>query len=87
MISSLIPIQLYFLDTFTYAASALAASSALRFAFGFCFPLFTPPMITALGDGGTYSLWGGLLLLIGIPFPLLFYYRGEKMRLANPLTQ
>ncbi|KAF8178133.1 MFS general substrate transporter [Mycena galopus ATCC 62051] len=87
MISSLIPIQLYFLDTFTYAASALAVSSAMRSGFGFVFPLFTPPMISALGNGGTYSLWGGLLLLTGIPFPLYFYKHGERLRKANHLTK
>ncbi|EEB90996.1 hypothetical protein MPER_10721 [Moniliophthora perniciosa FA553] len=78
MIASLIPVQLYFLDSFTYAASALAATSSLRFAFGFAFPLFVPYMIGVMGYGGTYSFFSGVLLLIGVPFPLWIYYKGEE---------
>ncbi|KAK7054628.1 hypothetical protein VNI00_003091 [Paramarasmius palmivorus] len=86
MIASLLPIQLYFLDSFTYAASALAATSALRFAFGFAFPLFVPHMISAMGYGGTYSFFGGILLLIGVPFPLWIFYKGEEIRKKSSLT-
>jgi hypothetical protein len=85
-ICTLLPIQMYFVDTFEYSASALAGSSALRFLFGFVFPLFAPPMIDAMGLGGAYSFLAGVLLLVGVPFPLWIFYHGEKMRKASRFT-
>jgi len=52
---SSIPIQLYLVDTFKYAASALAAVAVLRSLFGFFFPLFAGQMFDALTIGGGYS--------------------------------
>lgn len=68
---------------FRYAASALAASSALRFAFGFALPLAGPPMIARMGLGGTYTFLAGVMLVLGIPFPIWIYYRGEELRKYN----
>lgn len=42
---SFLAIQLYLVDTFTYAASAIAAASFLRSFFGFVFPLFARAFI------------------------------------------
>lgn len=63
-----------------YAASALAASSALRFAFGFGIPLAGPPMLAKMGLGGTYTFLAGVMLVLGIPFPIWIYYHGEQLR-------
>lgn len=83
LIATLLPIQMYFIDAFTYSASALAASSALRFSFGFAFPLFGSPMIDGMGLGGAYSLLAGIMLLLGVPFPIWVFYRGGELRRAN----
>ncbi|KAF8179976.1 major facilitator superfamily domain-containing protein, partial [Mycena galopus ATCC 62051] len=53
MMCTFLPIQLYLVDTFTYAASALSTAFVFRSLLGFAFPLFGQ-----LGDGN--SLLGGL---------------------------
>ncbi|EIM88767.1 MFS general substrate transporter [Stereum hirsutum FP-91666 SS1] len=83
LIATLVPIQMYLVDSFRYAASALAASSALRFAFGFALPLAGPPMIARMGLGGTYTFLAGVMLVLGIPFPIWIFYRGEELRKHN----
>ncbi|KAG1755828.1 major facilitator superfamily domain-containing protein [Suillus lakei] len=80
-------IQLYLVDTFTYAASAIAASSTFRSFLGFAFPLFGAQMYTALGYGGGNSLLAGLSIIIGIPFPIWLYYAGERLRANSSLTR
>lgn len=82
-----IPCQLYLVDAFTYAASVLAAASVLRSLFGFVFPLFGEQMFAAMGFGGGNSLLAGMAIATGIPFPVWLYYRGETMRLSNPLNR
>ncbi|KAG1897547.1 multidrug resistance protein 4 [Suillus fuscotomentosus] len=86
MIASL-AIQLYLVDTFTYAASAVAAASMLRSLLGFAFPLFGQQMFARLGYGGGNSLLAGLAIVIGIPFPVWIYYAGESMRARSSLTR
>ncbi|KAJ3571950.1 hypothetical protein NP233_g3420 [Leucocoprinus birnbaumii] len=86
MMTTFLPIQLYLVDTFTYAASALAAASLFRSLLGFAFPLFGQQMYAALGEGGGNSLLAGLAIVLGIPFPVWLYYRGEDIRARNPLT-
>uniref|UniRef100_D8PMZ4 Major facilitator superfamily (MFS) profile domain-containing protein n=1 Tax=Schizophyllum commune (strain H4-8 / FGSC 9210) TaxID=578458 RepID=D8PMZ4_SCHCM len=54
-----LPIQLYLVDTFTYAASAVAAATFFRSMFGFAFPLFAQEMFDTLGMGGGLSLLAG----------------------------
>ncbi|KAF9073047.1 multidrug resistance protein 4 [Rhodocollybia butyracea] len=81
-----LPIQLYLVDAFQYAASALAAASVMRSLFGFAFPLFATQMFAALGYGGGGSLLGGLAIVLGIPFPIWIYYKGEGMRARSSLT-
>ncbi|PFH49928.1 hypothetical protein AMATHDRAFT_146557 [Amanita thiersii Skay4041] len=87
----ILPIQLYLVDAFVYAASALAAASAslqvFRSLLGFAFPLFGQQMFDAMGLGGGNSLLGGLAIVLGIPFPVWLYYKGEQIRARNPLTR
>ncbi|KXN89327.1 hypothetical protein AN958_05825 [Leucoagaricus sp. SymC.cos] len=86
MMSTFLPINLYLVDTFTYAASALAAASLFRSLLGFAFPLFGAQMFEAMGEGGGNSLLAGLAIVLGIPFPVWIYYKGEEMRARNPLA-
>ncbi|KZV92010.1 MFS general substrate transporter [Exidia glandulosa HHB12029] len=82
-----IPLQLYLVDTFTYAASSIAAASFLRSIFGFAFPLFGQQMFDKLGTGGGNSLLGGIAIVLGIPFPAYLYYYGDKLRSRDKYTQ
>ncbi|KAJ7483888.1 multidrug resistance protein 4 [Mycena galericulata] len=82
-----LPTQLYLVDTFTFAASALSAASVFRSLFGCVFPLFGPPMFAALGIGGGNSLLGGLAIVLGIPFPVYLYYHGASIRAKSKLTR
>ncbi|KAG2132056.1 multidrug resistance protein 4 [Suillus clintonianus] len=87
LLTAFLPIQLYLVDTFTYAASATAAASALRSLLAFAFPLFGQQMFAALDYGGGNSLLAGLAIVIGIPFPIWIYYHGERMRARSSLTR
>ncbi|KIP12654.1 hypothetical protein PHLGIDRAFT_123755 [Phlebiopsis gigantea 11061_1 CR5-6] len=87
MMTTFLPIQLYLVDTFTYAASALAAASVFRSTLGFAFPLFGQQMYAALGNGGGNSLLAGLAIVLGIPFPVWLWYNGEKVRARSTLTR
>ncbi|KAF7332555.1 SAP domain-containing protein [Mycena kentingensis (nom. inval.)] len=82
-----LPIQLYLVDTFTYAASALAGASVFRSLLGFAFPLFGDAMYSALGTGGGNSLLGGLAVALGIPFPIYLYYHGAAIRAKSSLSR
>lgn len=82
-----LPISLYLVDAFTYAASALSAASLFRSLLGFAFPLFGNQMFKALGIGGGNSLLGGLAIVLGIPFPVWIYFKGESMRAKSDLTR
>lgn len=82
-----LPIQLYLVDTFTYAASALAAASVFRSMLGFAFPLFGEQMYAAMGYGGGNSLLAGLAIVLGIPFPVYLWYRGEEIRSRSSLAR
>ncbi|EGO01812.1 hypothetical protein SERLA73DRAFT_177339 [Serpula lacrymans var. lacrymans S7.3] len=87
LMTTFLPIQLYLVDTFTYAASALAAASVFRSMLGFAFPLFGTQMYDALGNGGGNSLLAGLAIVIGIPFPVWIYYAGERIRSNSSLAR
>ncbi|OJA12253.1 hypothetical protein AZE42_04088 [Rhizopogon vesiculosus] len=87
LMTTFLPIQLYIVDTFTYAASALSAASVFRSLFGFAFPLFGAQMFAALDYGGGNSLLAGLAIVIGIPFPIWIYYAGEGIRARSSLTR
>ncbi|CAK5269608.1 unnamed protein product [Mycena citricolor] len=85
--SSSLSTQLYLVDTFQFAASALSASSIFRSLFGFIFPLFGQQMYNALGQGGGNSLLAGLSIVLGIPFPLYLWFHGKQMREQSKLTR
>ncbi|KAF9262296.1 MFS general substrate transporter [Marasmius fiardii PR-910] len=87
MNATYLPVSLYLVDAFTYAASALSAASLFRSLLGFAFPLFASQMFDALGVGGGNSLMGGLAILLGIPFPVWIYYKGESMRARSDLNR
>lgn len=87
MMATYLPIQLYLVDTFTYAASAIAAAAVFRSVLGFAFPLFGEQMFAALGYGGGNSLLAGLAIVFGIPFPIWLYYNGEKLREKSSLCR
>ncbi|KAF4618567.1 hypothetical protein D9613_010177 [Agrocybe pediades] len=87
MMTTYLPITLYLVDSFTYAASAVAAASVFRSLLGFAFPLFGQQMFDALGQGGGNSLLAGVAIVLGIPFPIWIYYKGEAIRARNPLTK
>ncbi|KAM3419232.1 hypothetical protein BST61_g5172 [Cercospora zeina] len=70
----------YLADTYLmYAASAIAANTVCRSAFGAVAPLFTAQMFEALGVGGAGSLIGGVAVLLA-PIPFLFWKYGERIR-------
>ncbi|KIK38330.1 hypothetical protein CY34DRAFT_15117 [Suillus luteus UH-Slu-Lm8-n1] len=87
LMTTFLPIQLYLVDTFTYAASATAAASTFRSLLGFAFPLFGQQMFAALGYGWGNTLLAGLAIVIGIPFPIWIYYAGERIRARSSLTR
>ncbi|KAI0650616.1 multidrug resistance protein 4 [Trametes meyenii] len=87
MMTTFLPIQLYLVDTFTYAASALAAAAVLRSIFGCAFPLFGSQMFDKLGLGGGNSLLAGLAIALGIPFPIFLWFYGERMRATSSLAR
>ena len=51
-----LPIQLYLVDSFQFAASAVAAAALFRSLLGFAFPLFGKQMFDAMGVGGGNSV-------------------------------
>ncbi|CAN6625606.1 polyamine transporter 1 [Trichomonascus vanleenenianus] len=74
-------IQNYLIDMNPrFAASAVAAAAVFRSLFGFAFPLFGAEMYASLGYGWANTLCGLLSFVLGIPFPLFIYYKGEKLR-------
>ncbi|THU82299.1 multidrug resistance protein 4 [Dendrothele bispora CBS 962.96] len=87
LMTAYLPIQLYLVDTFTYAASAVAAASVFRSLFGFAFPLFADQMFAAMGVGGGNSFLAGMAIVLGVPFPIWLYFNGEKMRARSKLAR
>lgn len=59
----------------------------LRSLLGFAFPLFGAQMYEALGIGGGNTLLAGLAIVIGIPFPIWIWYKGEEIRSRNSLNR
>ena len=62
-----------------YSASALAANTVVRSAVAAAFPLFTTQMFLNLGVNWACTLIG-LLMLLFVPAPFLFYKYGHIIR-------
>lgn len=62
-----------------FAASVLAANAVLRSLFGAAFPLFTQQMYSNLGIHWAASI-PAFLALACIPFPIVFWKYGHKIR-------
>ncbi|KAI3393219.1 hypothetical protein diail_4546 [Diaporthe ilicicola] len=77
----IMPAQLYLVDLFgsEAAASALGANNLLRFIFSPFLPLAGPPLYETLGYGWGNTLLGFLALAF-VPFPVLFYKFGKRLR-------
>jgi len=70
----------YLIDSYTvFAASVLAANAVLRSLFGAAFPLFTTYMYNDLGIHWASTI-PAFLALVCVPFPLLFYIYGARIR-------
>ena len=125
-----LPIQLYLVDSFFYAASATSAAAVSLLVSSFSIPFlvminhsffdrssgllshylvnqcstnlgweveipyvfFCPALfhlLKRLGGGGDLKkqLLAGIAIVIGIPFPIWIYYKGEELRARNPLTK
>ncbi|KAF2485070.1 major facilitator superfamily domain-containing protein [Neohortaea acidophila] len=69
-----------------FAASALAGNAVLRSIMGATLPLAAPPLFAALGPN-----WGGTLLgmleVVCIPIPFIFYRYGAKIRGRSKLIR
>jgi multidrug resistance protein len=75
-----LPCLNYLVDSYTiYAASVLAANSALRSIFGAAFPLFTGKMYDNLGIHWAASV-PAFMALACLPLPYLFYLYGARIR-------
>ncbi|GJJ13599.1 hypothetical protein Clacol_007855 [Clathrus columnatus] len=87
LMTSFLPIQLYLVDAFTFAASALSAAAVFRSVLGFAFPLFGQQMYAKLGNGGGNSLLAGIAIVIGIPFPIWIWFKGAEVRSRRRIWQ
>lgn len=87
MMTTFLPISLYLVDAFVYAASATAAASLFRSLLGFAFPLFGQQMFNTLGTGFGNTLLACLAIVLGIPFPIWLYFNGEAIRERSNLSR
>lgn len=67
-----------------YAASALAGNSVIRSILGGVLPLAGTAMYDSLGPNWAGTLLGLLEVLI-VPIPFVFYKYGHKIRMKSPL--
>ncbi|TFY82605.1 hypothetical protein EWM64_g1411 [Hericium alpestre] len=93
LMATFLPIQLYLVDAFTYAASAVSAAAVFRSMLGFAFPLFGAQMYAALGRGGGNSLLAGLAIILSdiayhftLRFPLPIGATNSDSLLAEDFT-
>jgi len=86
-ITCFLSVNLYLVDSFAYSASATSAANILRNLLAFSFPLFGARMYNHLGVGGGNTLLAGLAIILGIPTPIWFWYKGEKIRSRDPLNR
>lgn len=69
-----------------YAASAMAGNAVMRSFLGGTLPLAGPPMYATLGANWAGTLLGLLEVLI-IPIPFMFYRSGAKIRMKSSLIR
>ncbi|KAL2828609.1 putative MFS multidrug transporter [Aspergillus pseudoustus] len=80
MVLIFLSVSNYLIDSYTiFAASVLAATSALRSLFGMAFPLFTTYMYRNLGIHWASSI-SAFLSLLYAPLPFIFYKYGAQIR-------
>lgn len=78
-----LPSQIYVVDTYLLNAnSALAAMACARALMAAGFPLFATYMYVNLGVAWATSLLAFLSLAM-VPFPILFWKYGEKLRMKG----
>jgi hypothetical protein len=75
-----VQVQLYLIDSFAFPASAFAAAALFESLLAFAFPLFGQDLYLKLGYGGGNSLLAALGIVLGIPFPIWIWYKGETIR-------
>ena len=79
-ISIFMPLFNYIIDTYLmYAASAIAANTLMRSAFGAGFPMFATYMYQGLGIGLATTVLGCIAGAL-VPVPVVFYFYGAKLR-------
>jgi multidrug resistance protein len=79
-------VQNYFIDSFSrYAASAIAAGSAMRSVFGGLTPLLASQMFQHIGYGWGTSVLAMLAVLIA-PGPVILYFYGKRLREKFPVS-
>lgn len=77
-------IQTYYIDAYeSHAASAIAAGAFLRSVVGGIVPLFVSGMFDAIGYGWGMSVFG-ILSVILMPAPSVFYWIGRRLRERVP---
>lgn len=70
----------YIVDANTGRSStAVATNSSFRGVFGFVAAEVAVPLQNAMGDGGLYTLWGGLMAIAELLI-LLVIWKGGKWR-------
>ncbi|KAI4161195.1 MAG: hypothetical protein LQ342_005091 [Letrouitia transgressa] len=80
LISIFMPLFNYIIDTYLmYAASAVAANTAMRSALAAGFPMFARYMFNGLGIGLATTVLGAVAAAL-IPVPVAFYFFGAKLR-------
>lgn len=74
-------LQAYLVDMSPrFAASLIAAAAIFRSLFGFAFPLFASIMYERLGYGWGNTMCAIIAVLLGVPFPILCYKYGFRIR-------
>jgi len=63
------------------SSTAVAASSAFRCIFAFVATEVSVPIQDAIGDGGLYTIWSGIMIIMEV-LVLLVLYKGKKWREA-----
>ncbi|CCE83107.1 Piso0_003679 [Millerozyma farinosa CBS 7064] len=86
VVTVFLPCLNYIIDCYAlYAASALAANTFCRSAFGSVFPLFAGIMLRNIHLNWTGTVLGGFAALL-VPVPFLFYRFGDGLRRRSKMS-